>query len=109
MTTEPASVDLFEWLGERMIRNIEEQPITVTVHLSDGSIEMPIGPKHPWFKELNARKTEQLKRLRASFKPGDQHNLSQKPKLKKEGRRNPSKATTAPHYRNEDINSRTAN
>ena len=60
MTTEPASVDLFEWLGERMIRNIEEQPITVTVHLSGGSIEMPIGPKHPWYKELNRRRTEQV-------------------------------------------------
>jgi hypothetical protein len=68
MTTEPVSVDLFEWIGESMLRNIEEQPITVTVRLSDGSIEMPIGPKHPWFKELSRRKTEQVKRLRASLK-----------------------------------------
>lgn len=68
MTTEPISVDLFEFLGERMIRNIEEQPITVTVQLSDGSIEMPIGSKHPWFKELSRRKAEQVKHLRASLK-----------------------------------------
>jgi hypothetical protein len=85
MSTEPnvRSVNLFEWLADGMIRKLEEQPITVTVHLADGSIEMPIPPKHPWFKELNARKTEQLKRLRASFNPGD-HKPSLKSKPKKE-------------------------
>jgi hypothetical protein len=70
MNTEVKSVDLFEWLADGMIRKLEEQPITVTVHLSDGSIEMPIPPKHPWFKELNARKTEQVERLRAKLSKG---------------------------------------
>jgi hypothetical protein len=70
MSTEPnvRSVNLFEWLADGMIRKLEEQPITVTVHLADGSIEMPIPPKHPWYKELNRRRTEQVQRLRASFK-----------------------------------------
>jgi hypothetical protein len=107
LTTEPdvKSVDLFKWIGERMIQRIEEQPITVDVRLTDGTITMEIPPGHPWFKELSRRKAEQVQHLRASFKPGDQRKLSQKPKPKKEGRRNPSKATTAPHYRN-DTNSR---
>ena len=62
---EVKSVDLFEWLAECMIRKIEEQPITVDVRLADGTITMEIPKKHPWYKELNRRRTE---RLRASFK-----------------------------------------
>jgi hypothetical protein len=30
-------VDLFEFLAERMIRKVEEQPITVEIQLADGS------------------------------------------------------------------------
>jgi hypothetical protein len=62
---EVKSVDLFEFLAERMIRKIEEQPITVEIQVSDGSITMEIPKKYPWYKELNRQRTE---RLRASFK-----------------------------------------
>jgi hypothetical protein len=111
MSAEPdvKFVDVFEWAADGMIRKIESAPIVVTVHLADGSIERPIGPKHPWFKELNARKTEQLQRLRASFKPGDQPKLSHTPQLKKRIRRKTVSTQAAdPTYQNENINSRTA-
>jgi hypothetical protein len=67
-TPDVKSVNLGEFLAERMIRKIEEQPITVTFHLTDGLIEVPIGPKDPWFKELNRRRNAQLAQLRAKFK-----------------------------------------
>lgn len=73
---EIKTVKLGEFLVNRMIERIEAEPITVTVHLSDGSIEMPIPPKHPWFKELNRRRVEQVNALRAK--------LSQNPKPKTE-------------------------
>jgi hypothetical protein len=66
--TEFKTVNLAEFLTNRMIQRIESAPLSVTVRLSDGEIEMPIGPKHPWFKELSRRKTEQVTRLRASLK-----------------------------------------
>jgi hypothetical protein len=101
MSTEPASVDLFDFLAERMIRKIEEEPITVTVHLSDGSIEIPIGPKHRWFKELNRRRAEQIRALRAT--------LSQNPNQKKESDVLVDRATPDSVSQNENTNSRTAN
>jgi hypothetical protein len=70
MTTKPVvkSVNLFEWIGERMIQRIESEPITVDVRCADGTITMEIPPKHPWYKELSRRRTEQVQQLRASFK-----------------------------------------
>jgi hypothetical protein len=111
MSAEPdvKSVDVFECLADSMIRKLEEQPITVDVRLTDGTITMEIPPGHPWFKELNARKTEQLQRLRASFTPRDQPKLSHTPQLKKRIRRKTVSTQAAdPTYQNENINSRTA-
>jgi hypothetical protein len=99
------SIDLFKFASEHLLQKLEAEPITVDVRLADGTITMEIPPKHPWFKELNARKAEQLKRLRASFKPGDQHKLSQKPKTKKETAASQPTKTADSVYQN-DTNSR---
>jgi hypothetical protein len=64
---ELTKVNLFEFVAGRILKKLDEEPITVTVHLSGGSIEMPIGPKHPWFKELHQRRTEQISALRAKL------------------------------------------
>jgi hypothetical protein len=68
MTTEPVSVNLGEFLAWRLLKKLEAQPLTVTLHLSGGSVEMEVPPTHPWFKELTQRRTEQVQRLRESFK-----------------------------------------
>lgn len=65
---EVRTVDLFEWVGERMLRKLEAQPITVTFQCSDGSFTVEIGPKHPWYAELSRRKAEQIAALRAKFR-----------------------------------------
>lgn len=64
--TKTETVNLYEFLAERIISKAEEQPATVDVRFADGTVRtFEIPPKHPWFKELNRRRTE---RVRASFK-----------------------------------------
>jgi hypothetical protein len=104
MNTKPVEtvfVNLGEFLIKRAIERIEAEPLTVTVHLTDGTIEMPIGPKHPWFKELNRRRTEQINVLRAK--------LSQNPNAKKESDVLVDRATPDSVSQNENTNSRAAN
>lgn len=68
MSDELVSVNLGEFLAGRMIAKIEAQPITIEYRLSDGTITEEITEKHPWYKELNRRRNEQVQRLRESLK-----------------------------------------
>jgi hypothetical protein len=60
--SEVKCVDLFAFLGERLIRKIEERPIMVEFRFADGTTRtFEIPKKHPWHKELNRRRIEHLR------------------------------------------------
>ncbi len=97
---EPVFVNLGEFLIKRAIERIEADPITVELLLSDGAVTMEVPPKHPWYKELNRRRTEQIRELRAR--------LSKNPTQKKESDVLVDRATPDSVSQNENINSRAA-
>jgi hypothetical protein len=99
MSTEPESVNLGEFLADRMIAKLESEPITVELLLADGPITMEVLPTHPWFKELNRRRIEQIRALRAKL------SLTTKPQPKKETAASRS-TKTADSVTKNDTNSR---
>ena len=62
---ETRMINLFEFLGEGLIRKLEEQPIQIEIHFADCARTFDVPKKHPWYKELKRRRDSQIASLRA--------------------------------------------
>jgi hypothetical protein len=67
-TCEPETINLLEFLGEGLIRTLEDRPIEVEFRFADGSCTFEISQKHPWYKELKRRRDQQIEVLRVSLR-----------------------------------------
>ena len=65
---EIKTINLFEFLGEGLIRKLEAQPIQVEFSFADVSRTVEITKKHPWYKQLKRRREEQIDALRAKLR-----------------------------------------
>jgi hypothetical protein len=67
---ELRSVNLFEFLGESMLRKIEDAPIEVRLIFADGERTFQLQKGDPWHKTLSQRRAEALRQsLRRALNP----------------------------------------
>jgi hypothetical protein len=65
---KPETANLFEFLGEDLIRKLEERPIQIEIHFADGSRTFEITKKDRWYKQLKQRRDQQIEALRTRLR-----------------------------------------